>query len=89
VHEAVDEQNYNESTQSDPPIGSFNARYRCFPVEPFHDLPPYTVAHKRGPARHVAAVASSIEGEPRRRLAHWGVPRGQVIDPRRQGSVQG
>jgi hypothetical protein len=36
---------------------AMDARYRCFLVKPFHDFPPYTVAHKRGPARHVAAVA--------------------------------
>jgi len=26
--------------QNDHPIGNLNARYRCFPVKPFHDFPP-------------------------------------------------
>jgi hypothetical protein len=40
VHEIVDEQDYNGSTQNDPPIGNLHARYRCFLVKPFHEFPP-------------------------------------------------
>ena len=39
MHECVDEKDYNDGTQNDPPIGNLNARYRCFPAKPFHDLP--------------------------------------------------
>ena len=44
VHGVVDEQNCNEGTQNDPPIGNLNARYRCFLAKPFHDFLSYTVA---------------------------------------------
>ena len=35
-----DEEDYNDGTQNDRPIGNLNARYRCFPGKPFHDVPP-------------------------------------------------
>jgi hypothetical protein len=40
VHGRVDEQDYNDGTQNDPPIGNLNARYRCFLAKPFHDVSP-------------------------------------------------
>jgi len=38
VHGYVDEQDYNDGTQNDPPIGNLNARYRCFLAKPIHDV---------------------------------------------------
>jgi hypothetical protein len=40
LHECVDEQDYNDGSQNDHPIGDLNARYRCFPAKPFHDFRP-------------------------------------------------
>jgi hypothetical protein len=40
VHGCVDEQDCNDGTQNDPPIGNLNARYRCSSAKPFHDFPP-------------------------------------------------
>jgi hypothetical protein len=40
VHGHVDEQDHNDGTQNDPPIGNLNARYRCFLAKPFHDVCP-------------------------------------------------
>src|ERR1700738_3550025 len=30
----------NNGAQNDHPIGNLDARYRCLPAKPFHDLPP-------------------------------------------------
>jgi hypothetical protein len=40
LHECVDKLDYNDGAQNDHPIGNLNARYRCFPAEPFHNFPP-------------------------------------------------
>ena len=39
-HQSVDEQDYNDGTQNDRPIGNLNARYRRFLIKPFHDFSP-------------------------------------------------
>src|SRR5215470_2125219 len=36
----VDNPDYDNSRQNEYPIGNLNARYRCFPAEPFHGFPP-------------------------------------------------
>jgi hypothetical protein len=33
-------QDYNASSQNDPPVGNLNACYRCFPAKPFYHFPP-------------------------------------------------
>jgi hypothetical protein len=38
VHGVVDEQDYNDGTQNNHPIGNLSASYRCFPLKPFHDF---------------------------------------------------
>jgi hypothetical protein len=38
VHGVVDEQDYNDGTQNNQPIGNLSASYRCFPLKPFHDF---------------------------------------------------
>lgn len=40
LHLSVDEQEDDDSAQNERPIGNWNARYRCFLAEPFHDFPP-------------------------------------------------
>jgi hypothetical protein len=35
-----DEQDYDDRPENNHPIGNLNASYRCFPLEPFHCLPP-------------------------------------------------
>ena len=40
MHGVKQEQNYNDGTQNNHPIGNLSATYRCFPLEPFHDLHP-------------------------------------------------
>ena len=35
-HECIDDQDYNDSTENDQPIGNLTARYRGFLVKPFH-----------------------------------------------------
>ena len=40
VHGVVDEQDYNDGTQHNHPIGNLSASYRCFSLKPFHDLHP-------------------------------------------------
>ena len=40
VHGVKQEQNYNDGTQNNHPIGNLSATYRCFPLEPFHDPHP-------------------------------------------------
>jgi hypothetical protein len=40
LHQCVDEQDYNDGTQNDHPIGNLNARYRRFLAKPFHGFPP-------------------------------------------------
>ena len=37
-HEYIDDQDYNDSTENDQPIGNLSARYRGFLVKPFHDF---------------------------------------------------
>ncbi len=44
MHGVVDEQDYNDGSQNDPPIGNLSARYRCFAFKPFHDFPPRLAA---------------------------------------------
>jgi len=36
----VDDQDHNNGTQNDHPIGNLNARYRCLFGKPFYDFPP-------------------------------------------------
>jgi hypothetical protein len=36
----VNDQDHNNGTQDDHPIGNLNACYRCLFVKPFHDVPP-------------------------------------------------
>jgi len=38
VHGVVDEQDYNDGTQNNQPIGNLSVSYRCFPLKPFHDF---------------------------------------------------
>ena len=39
LYEVANEQDYNDGTQNEHPIGNLSARYRCFPAKPFHDFP--------------------------------------------------
>jgi hypothetical protein len=40
VHGVVDEEDYNDGTQNNHPIGNLSASYGCFSLKPFHDLHP-------------------------------------------------
>ena len=40
VNGCVNDQDHNNGTQNDHPIGNFNARYRCLSGKPFHNFPP-------------------------------------------------
>jgi hypothetical protein len=52
----VDNQDHNNGTQNDHPIGNLNACYRCLFVKPFHELPPiFKRRLTKGKARRIAA----------------------------------
>src|SRR5271169_4653067 len=54
----VDDQDYNNGTENDHPIGNLNARYRCFFVKPFHDLSPifFSGSPRRGAIEIVCRI---------------------------------
>jgi hypothetical protein len=45
---SIDEPDYNDGDQNEHPVGNLNARYRCCPAKPFHDLPPRWAASVSG-----------------------------------------
>jgi hypothetical protein len=71
LHECVDEQDYNDGTQNDRPIGNLNARYRRFLIKPFHDFS----SPDRPPPLAASSVASSYRnntGSDRVVSIRWG-----------------
>ena len=69
-----DEQDYDDCAENDQPIGNLNTCYRCFPLEPFHYLPPRYAAScgdnsKSGQDRPTGSAAKLLTKDEARRIA--------------------
>jgi hypothetical protein len=68
------EQDYDDCTQNNYPIGNFISRYQCFPLEPFHHLTPQMVAFgtnnsKSGQDMPIGSAAKPPTRDEARRIA--------------------
>jgi hypothetical protein len=70
-----DEQDYDDPAQNNYPVGNLISRYRCFPREPFHYLPPRWIASfgdhnsKSGQDRPIGSAAKLLSKDEARRIA--------------------
>ena len=77
----VNDQDHNNGTQNDHPIGNLNACYRCLLIKPFHDFPPHRIESlsqrggllpKRKENRRLEFIAACV--------ARPGVPYAALVD---------